>query len=129
MAASGNQIYFFFIINIEKYNNRRAILISIKLHRQNHHSKHVFSWVSLNPQTTDPPTNRPPTTYPATHRLPTQWLTESIIIFGRLDNRNIFILQNTSTTGKTYNYTSVYYPKSLLVSIKHIQRSQLYSFF
>ena len=99
------------------------------MHRRNHHSKYVFSWVSLNPRTTDPPTNRPPTTYPATHRLPTQWLTESIIIFGRLDNRNTFILQNTSTSGKTYNYTSVYYPKSLLVSIKHIQRSQLYLFF
>ena len=48
--------------------------------------KLFFSWVSLNRRTTDP-TNRPPSTYPATHRLPTQWLTEPIIIFGRLDNR------------------------------------------
>ena len=92
------------------------------MHRRNHHSKHVFSWFSSNLRTTDPLTNQPPT-----QRLPT--LTESISIFGRFDNRNIFILQNTNTTGKTYNCTSLYYPKSLLVSIKHIQRSQLYLFF
>ena len=99
------------------------------MHRRNHHTKHVFSWVSLNPRTTHLPTNRPPTTFPAIHRLPTQWLTESTIIFRRLSNRNIFMLQNTSTAGKIYNYTSVYYPKSLLVSIKHMQRRQLYLFF
>ena len=91
--------------------------------RRNHYPKHVFSWILLNPRTTDLSANRPPTTYPPTHRLPTQRLTELILIFGRLDNRNIFVLQITSTAGKTFNYTSVYYPKSLLVSIKPIRRS------
>ena len=36
------------------------------------------------------PANRPTTTYPPTHWLPTQRLTELIIIFERLGNRNIF---------------------------------------
>ena len=52
-----------------------------------------------------------------------------LIMLERLDNRNMFVLQNTSTAGKTYSYTSVYYPKSVLISIKHIRRSQLYWFF
>ena len=77
----------------------------------------------------NPPTIRPSTTYPPTHQLPTQRLAESIIVFERLDNRNIFILQNTNTARKAYNYTSVNYPKRLLVSIKQIWRSQLYLFF
>ena len=72
---------------------------------------------------------RPATTFPPTHRPPTQRLTESLIIFEILDNRNIFILQNTDKAGRTYkNYTSVYYPKHLMVSINHIRRSQLYVF-
>ena len=74
------------------------------------------------------PAIRPPTTYPRSHRPPTQRLAESWIIFERHDNRNIFILQNLKTVGKTYNYTLVYYPKRLLVPIKHIRRSQLYLF-
>ena len=78
-------------------------------------SQTFFSWVLLNSRTTDQPT--------------TQRLAESINIIERLDNGNMFILQNTSTVGKTYNYTLVYYPKSLLVSIKHIRRNQLYLFF
>ena len=65
----------------------------------------------------------PPTNYPPTHRPPTKRLNN------RIDNRNMFLLQNTSMAGKTYNYTAVYYLKSLLVSIKHIRRSQLYLFF
>ena len=69
---------------------------------------------------------RPLTTFTPTHGPPTQRLTESLIISERLGNTNIFILQNTRTAGKTYNYTSVYYPKRLLVSMKHIQKSQLY---
>ena len=70
----------------------------------------------------------PPTTFPLTHRPSNQRLAESLIIFERLDNRNIFTLQNRNTAEKTYNSTSVYYPKGLLVSIKHIWRSQLHSF-
>ena len=87
-----------------------------------------FSWVLLYPRTTDPPTKRPLTIYPPTHQPRTQRLAELIIILERIDNRNMFILQNTSTTGKTYNYSFVYYPKKLLVSMKHIRRSQLYLF-
>ena len=70
----------------------------------------------------DLPTNRPPTTYQPTHRPPTQRLAESIIIFERLDNRKTFILQNTSTAGKTY-CTSVYYLTNLLVSITHTEEA------
>ena len=99
-----------------------------KVYRRNHYPKHVFFWVLLNPRTTNPSTKWPPTTYPPTHRPPSQRSAESIIIIEKLDNRNMFILQNTSTAGKTYNYTSIYYQKSLLVSIKHIRRSQLYLF-
>ena len=69
---------------------------------------------------------RPPTTYSPTTD---QRLAESLIMFGRHGNRNIFIFQNTNAAGKTYNYTLVYYPKGLLVSIKHIRMSQLYLFF
>ena len=42
----------------------------------------------------------PPTTFPPIHRPPTQRLTESLIIFERLHNRNILILQNTDTAGQ-----------------------------
>ena len=87
-----------------------------------------FPWVLLYPRTSNLPTNQPPTTYPPTHRLPTQRIAESVIIFERLDNRNIFILQNTKITEKTFNYTSVYYPKNILVSIK-IHRGVNYIYF
>ena len=63
------------------------------------------------------------------HGPPTQQLAESIIVLERLDNRNLFILQNITTAGKTFNYNSVHYPKSLLISIKQIRSSQLYLFF
>ena len=85
------------------------------MRKRNHYPKHVFSLVLLIPRIMNPPTNQPPTTYPATHQPPTQRLTESIIIFERFGNRSIFILQNTAR--KTYTYTSVYYPKGILVSI------------
>ena len=93
------------------------------MHRRNYYPKHVSSWVILNPQTTVPSTNRPPTTYPPIHRPLTQRLAKSIIIPERCDNRNRLLLQNTSTAGKTYNFTSIYYPKSFLVSIKYIRRN------
>ena len=70
-------------------------------------------------------TNRPSKHQPLTHQPPTQQLAESIIIFERLDNTIIFILKNTNTAGKTYNYALIYYLKSLLISIKHIWKSQL----
>ena len=129
MTASCNQIYFFFIVNIAKNKIRITKQTSTKLQRRNHYSEYAFSWASLNSQTTNPPTNRPLTTYPPTSRLPTQRPTESIIIFGRLVNRKTLILQNTSTTGKTYSYTPAYYSKHLLVSINYIRRSQLYLVF
>ena len=59
-----------------------------------------------------------------THRRPGK----SIIIFERLDKRNTFILYNANRAVKTYNYTSVYHPKSILISRKHIRRSQLFIF-
>ena len=83
-----------------------------------------------NPQTTNLPTNQPPTTYSQTHQSLVHQLTKLLIIFERLHNRKIFILQ------KTYYYVSFYYLliiycksiqvnlMSLLVSIKHIQRGQ-----
>ena len=70
-------------------------------------------------------THRPNNHQPFTHQPPTQQLAESIIIFERLDNTKIFILKNTNTAGKTYNYALIYYLKSLLISIKHIWKSQL----
>ena len=88
-----------------------------------------FFFLGLIKPITNSPANRQPTTYPQTHRPPIQWLAESTITFERPYNRNIFILQNTNTAAKTDNYTSAYYPKSLLVSIKYIRRSQLYLFF
>ena len=69
------------------------------------------------------------TTYPLTRQPPNQQLAASLIVFERLDNRYIFILHNIETAGKTYNYPLVYYPKGLLVSIKHIWTTQLYLFF
>ena len=98
---------------------------------RNDYAKHVFpGFYSIHKppthQTTDPP--------PLNHWLidqqpPTQRLAESIIILERLGNRNKFILQNTIRAGKTFNYALVYYPKSLLVYIKHIRSGKLYSFF
>ena len=92
VIVSGNQICFFFIVNIEKIKIRITKYTSTEVHRRNHYPKHVFSWVLFNPRTTHPPTS-----YPPTYRPPTQQLAESIIILERLDNRNMFILQNTST--------------------------------
>ena len=65
VTASDNQICFFFILSIEK----------IKI---------IFSWALLNPRTTDQLTTDPPA----------QGLTESIIIFERLDNRNIHFTEH-----------------------------------
>ena len=103
------------------------------MQKRNHYPKHVFSWVLLPPthrQTTDgPPTHRPTDHQPLTHRPtdpPTERFAESIIIFERLDNRNIFILKNTSTSGKIYNYASVYYTESLLVYMRHIRGSNFF---
>ena len=70
-------------------------------------------------------THRPSNHQPLTHQPPTQQLAESIIIFERLDNIKIFILKNINTAGKTCNYALIYYLKSLLISIKHIWKSQL----
>ena len=116
-TTSGNRIYFFFIVNIEKNKIRITKKTSNKVHRRNHYPKHVFSgfYQIHEPPTnrptdsTDPPTNRPLTTYLLTHRPPTQRLTESIIIFRRLDNRNIFIFQNTRTARKIYTVTILQY--------------------
>ena len=52
------------------------------------------NWVLLNPPTHRPPNNQPPTTNPPTTDPPTHRPTDSIIIFKRLGNRKIFILQN-----------------------------------
>ena len=57
MTASGDQICFFFIVNIKI---RITKYTSTKVYRRNHYPKHVFSWVLLNPRTTDPPANQPP---------------------------------------------------------------------
>ena len=65
---------------------------------------------------TNRPTDQPTSDYLPTDP-PTQQLAESITIFEGIDNRNIFILQNTNTAGKTCNGSSVYCPKSLLVSM------------
>ena len=55
---------------------------------------------------TDPPTNQPPTNDPPTHR-PNNHRPNDKIIFKRLDDWEIFILQNTYTAGKMENYISV----------------------
>ena len=123
MVASSNQICFLFIviqnskINLDQSEQAKSLpqtgfflgFIKSTDHNDQLATNHLHS---------DPPTNQPPT----------QRLAELIIILERLDSRNMFILQNTSTAGKTYNYTLVCYPKSSLVSIKHIWRSRLYSF-
>ena len=62
-----------------------------------------FHWIHGPP---NPPTNRQPT-----HRLLIQQLTESIIKFGRFDNGNILILQNTITAWKTYKDTRITFLK------------------
>ena len=119
VTASRNQIYFYFIVNIWKIKTRITKQSSIKVDRENHYPEKSFSRVLFHPWTSNPTTNRPLT----------QQIYESIIILERLDDRNMFILQNTSTAGKTYNYTLVYYLKNVLVTIKHIFRRQLYLFF
>ena len=72
----------------------------------------ILNGVLLNPPTTDPLTNDQPTTNhlpadPSTHRPKIHRPTDKIL-FQRLDNQKIFILQITNTAGKMYNYTSVY---------------------
>ena len=71
---------------------------------------------------------RPLTTFTPTHGPPTQRLTESLIISERLGNTNIFILHNTRTAGKTYNYTSVYYPKRIGFHKAHTEESTIFIF-
>ena len=108
VTASGDQICFFFIVNIEKIKIRITKKTSTKVHRQNYYPGHVFSWVLLNARTTEPPTNRPLTIYPPTHRPTdhpttnpkTRWINNHT---WKIDNRNIFILQNTNMVGKTYS--------------------------
>ena len=122
---------FFFIVNIEKlkleWKNKHRTKCTAEITTPN---KNMFVFLGfVKSITTEKTTNRPPSNYWPTHWLLTQRLAESTMIFDRLDNRNIFILQIRNIAGKTYNYTSVYYLKSLLVSIKHWQRSQLYLFF
>ena len=120
MIASGKQICFFFIVKIEKIKIRIAKVNRNQSAQAKSQPQTCFYLVFIKSMD-NRPKNQPTTaTYLPTHRPLTQGLAESIIILERLDNRNVFILQNTSTAGKTYNYTSVYYPKSLLVSIKHI---------
>ena len=108
VTASDDQICFFFIVNIEKIKIRITKKTSTKVHRQNYYPGHVFSWVLLNARTTEPPTNRPLTIYPPTHRPTdhptpnpkTRWINNHT---WKIDNRNIFILQNTNMVGKTYS--------------------------
>ena len=45
-------------------------------------------------RSTDRQATNQPTTYSLTHRIPTQRLTESIIILERLDNRNIHFAEH-----------------------------------
>ena len=123
------QTCLFFIVNMEKLKLELQNKPRPKCTGEITTPNMFFFWVLLYPRTTDPLTNRPPTTYPPIYRQLTQRLAEYIIILERLSIRELFILQNISKAGKTYNYTSVYYPKSLLVSIKHIRKSQLYLFF
>ena len=127
MIASGNEICFFFIVNIEKIKIRITKETLTKVRRRNHYSKQIFSWVLLNPRTTDPPINRRTTTYP-----PTQRLAESIIIFERLGNRDMLFCRTQAQLGKhlylhlisIIRYI-VFCPNIPLVSIKHIRRRQL----
>ena len=108
MTASGDQICFFFIVNIEKIKIRITKKTSTKVHRQNYYPGHVFSWVLLNARTTEPPTNRPLTIYPPTHRPtdppttrpPTQRLAESIIILERLTIETYSFCRTQTWLGK-----------------------------
>ena len=50
----------FLIVNIEKIKIRITKYTSTKVYRRNHYPKHVFSWVLLNPRTTDLLSNQPP---------------------------------------------------------------------
>ena len=55
------------------------------------------------------PTNHQPTNQtPPTHRPTDSMITDPVIIFKRLDNRETIILQNTNTAEKMKNYTSIY---------------------
>ena len=59
-----------------------------------------FLGILLNPPTTDPPTTDQPTTDNLPTDPPTHRLTDAVIIFKRLENSEIFTLQNTNTAGK-----------------------------
>ena len=65
---------------------------------------------------------RPPTTFPLTHRPSNQQLTESLIIF----IYHIYIYQ--TQLGKHITILRYIILKSLIVSIMHVRRSQLYLF-
>ena len=75
-TASGDQICFFFFVNIEKIKIRITKQTSTKVHRRKDYTKHVFGRVLLNPRTTGQPANWPPNTYPPTHRPPIQWFAD-----------------------------------------------------
>ena len=81
------------------------------MHMRNHYPKHIF-FQGFIKSTDHQPTNQLTTDY-FPNDSPTPRLVESLTIFERLGNRNMFILQNTNIVEKKYNYTSVYYPKSL----------------
>ena len=129
MTASGDQICFFFIVNIQKIKIRITKQISTKVHWWNLYPRYVFSCFfvgsSMNHRPSDQPTTDP---YPPTHKPTTIERTTRWVIFERSSNGNIFILQNTNAAWKTYNYTSVYYLKNLLVSIEHIGESIIFIF-
>ena len=89
-----------------------------------------FSWFLLSPRTSTLLINQSPATYapthrPLTYRPLTQRLAESINMFEWPENKK----NNHLAEHRTHNYTLIFYPKSTLVSIKHIPRSQLYLFF
>ena len=86
------------------------------MNRRNHYPKHVFSWVLLNPRTTEQLTTdyRP---------------NDSLNQYSYLKDWTIetcSFCRTQQSWENIYDYTSVYYLKSLWVSIKHIRKSQWY---
>ena len=57
---------------------------------------------------------RPLSTFPPTHRPPTQRLTESLIIFERLDNRNIYFAEHKHLWDNIKLYFDVLSKKSIV---------------
>ena len=82
--------------------------------------------VLLNPPTTDHLLTDSPT-----HRPTDQILTDPTdkILFKRLHNRKISILQNTNTAGKMLNCTSIYYLLKEFISLYKFERRQKNSSF